>query len=230
MSGLYFLLPTLLLIFLSFLVVRASAIALTLTGMNEQRARFQALSAFTGTGFTTKEAEFVVNHPQRRRIVSWLMILGNAGVITVIVGATTSIVNSEGIHLPISIAALVLGIYIVYRLASRQGFVRRWERFMESRFLKSRVFQSGTSEELFLLTDDFGLMRVIVTENSPFLNEEFLEAIRRRNAIFILGIERGRRWISLPGPQEIIDEGDRLIVYGRVPAIQEMVKKGTSEE
>jgi hypothetical protein len=230
MSGLYFLLPTLLLILLSFLVVRASAIALTLTGMNEQRARFQALSAFTGTGFTTKEAEFVVNHPQRRRIVSWLMILGNAGVITVIVGATTSIVNSEGIHLPISIVALIVGIFLVYKLASRQNFIRRWERFMESRFLKWRAFQSSTAEELFLLMEDYGLMRVIVTENSPFLNDDFLEAVHRYNAIFILGIERGHRWISLPGPQEIIDEGDRLIVYGRVPAIQDMLKKGTDAE
>jgi uncharacterized protein with PhoU and TrkA domain len=44
------------------------------------------------------------------------------------------------------------------------------------------------------------------------------------------GIERGNRWISLPGPQEIIDEGDRLIIYGRVPAIQDMLKKGTNAE
>ncbi|MDI6886556.1 MAG: hypothetical protein QMD22_09525, partial [archaeon] len=63
MDGIYFLLPTLLVIFISFLVVRAAAIALMMTGMDEKRARFQALSAFTGTGFTTREAESVVNHP-----------------------------------------------------------------------------------------------------------------------------------------------------------------------
>ncbi|MCK4262353.1 hypothetical protein KAX00_04525, partial [bacterium] len=78
MSGLYFLLPALLAIFLLFLIVRAAAIALMMTGMDEKRARFQALSAFSGTGFTTKEAESIVNHPIRRKIVTWLMILGNA--------------------------------------------------------------------------------------------------------------------------------------------------------
>jgi Trk-type K+ transport system membrane component len=51
MSGLYLLLPTFLVIILSLLVVRAGAIALAMTGMDEKKARFQALSAFTRTGF-----------------------------------------------------------------------------------------------------------------------------------------------------------------------------------
>ena len=68
MSGMYFLFPTLLAILFSFLVVRGAAVALMMTGMEKKKARFQALSAFSGTGFTTKEAEFVVNHPQRRKV------------------------------------------------------------------------------------------------------------------------------------------------------------------
>jgi len=59
MSGMYFLFPTLLAILFSFLVVRGAAVALMMTGMEKKRAR---------TGFTTKEAESVVNHPQRRKV------------------------------------------------------------------------------------------------------------------------------------------------------------------
>lgn len=65
MDGLYFLVPTLLVIFVSFLIVRAAAIALMMTGMDRKRAVFQALSAFSGTGFTTKEAESIVE-PSRK--------------------------------------------------------------------------------------------------------------------------------------------------------------------
>ena len=63
MRGLYFLLPMFLTIFISFLVVRAAAIAFMLTGLDRHKAIFQALSAFTGTGFTTREAERVTSHP-----------------------------------------------------------------------------------------------------------------------------------------------------------------------
>ena len=126
MGGMYLLLPTFLVIIVSFLIVRAAAIALRMTGMTEQRARFQALSAFSGTGFTTREAEIVVNHPQRRKIMTWLMILGNAGIVTVIVSATSSIVVSEGFQIPITMIVLIVGVYLVYKLVGRQGMVRRW--------------------------------------------------------------------------------------------------------
>lgn len=42
---------------LSLLVTRIAAMALMLTGMSREAARFQARSAFTGVGFTTQEAE-----------------------------------------------------------------------------------------------------------------------------------------------------------------------------
>jgi len=71
-------------ILVSFIVVRIGGFALQLTGVEADVARFQALSAFTGTGFTTTEAERVVRHRTRRRIVTILIILGNAGFVTII--------------------------------------------------------------------------------------------------------------------------------------------------
>jgi hypothetical protein len=66
---------------LSLLVVRIATVALALTGLSQQLARFQARSAFTGSGFTTAESEKVVAHPVRRRIIMVLMLLGNAAII-----------------------------------------------------------------------------------------------------------------------------------------------------
>ena len=68
---------------ISLLVTRVAAVAFVHTGLSREAARFQARSAFTGVGFTTSETEEVVNHPVRRRIVAWLMLVGNIGIITV---------------------------------------------------------------------------------------------------------------------------------------------------
>ena len=54
----------------SLLAVRVAATALMMTGLSWDTASFQAYSAFFGVGFTTKEAELVVNHPVRRRIIA----------------------------------------------------------------------------------------------------------------------------------------------------------------
>jgi Trk-type K+ transport system membrane component len=122
MRSLYYLFPTLFAISISFLIVRAAAIALMLTDLDIRKAKFQALSAFSGTGFTTKESEAVVNHPMRRKIITGLIILGNVGIVTVIVTTTSSLVTSRMYELPINIAFLLSGTIGLYLIASRRGY------------------------------------------------------------------------------------------------------------
>ena len=106
MIGIYLLVPTLLTILLSFLIIRAGAIALMMTGMDQERARFQALSAFSRAGFTTREAEMVVNNPRRRRIISWLIILGNAGLVAIIVTATRTAQTADATLASVTVITL----------------------------------------------------------------------------------------------------------------------------
>jgi len=65
---------------LSLVLTRVATVALTMTGLSQEVDKFQARSAFTGTGFTTKEAENVVNHPVLRRIIAMLMIIRSARI------------------------------------------------------------------------------------------------------------------------------------------------------
>lgn len=81
---------------LSVLVIRTGAVALRLTGLPEDAARFQARSAFTGTGFTTSESETIVNHPVRRRVASLLMTIGSLGFVSVMATVVVSLVGSSG--------------------------------------------------------------------------------------------------------------------------------------
>ena len=225
MNGIYFLVPTLLVVFVSFLIVRAAAIALMMTGMDENRARFQALSAFSGTGFTTKEAESVVNNPLRRRIITWLMILGNAGIVTVIITATTSFVTSKGYQLSINVLILLVGIYLIYKIVTRKGFTRRWESFIEDKLVKSHVFEEGVTEDLLHLFEGYGLVRAIIKENSPFVGSSLSECKLSGKGLLVLGIERDKDWIPIPKAKETIKEGDRLVVYGHLNILRELFRR-----
>ena len=220
MTGMYFLLPTLLVIFVSFLIVRAAAIALMMTGMDEKRAKFQALSAFSGTGFTTKEAEYVINHPKRRRIITWLMIMGNAGIVTVIVTATSSLVRSGGYQLPMYILLLAVGIFIIYRIVTNRGFIRRWEGFIEDKFVQSRTFEEDVTEDLLHFIEGYGLVRIIVAEDSPLAGSSLAEHKLTERDMLVLGIERGKNWIPIPKATEIIEDGDKVVAYGALKVLK----------
>jgi hypothetical protein len=100
----------------SLLIARVGAVALSVTGMSRESARFQARSAFFGVGFTTAEAESVVAHPVRRRIVGWLILLGNAGVISIL-GSLVITFGGERTTLG-HIAVLLGGLVVLALLAS----------------------------------------------------------------------------------------------------------------
>lgn len=220
MAGLYLLIPTLLAVFLSYLMVRAGAIALMMTGMEQSKARFQALSAFTRAGFTTKEAELVMNHPQRRRIITWLIIAGNAGLVAIIVTATSSIATSTGYNLPITVVALISGTLVLYIYLSRSGFARWWDSFIEKRFVKSRVVEEAETEDLLHFIEGYGLVKLIVAKDSVFIGHSLREVNTTDNEFFVIGIERGKEWISLPRAREIINDGDKLVIYGNLNTLK----------
>lgn len=220
MGGIYFLLPTLLVILVSFLIIRAAAIALMMTGMDEKRAKFQALSAFSGTGFTTKEAESVINNPKRRRIITWLMILGNAGIVTVIVTTTSSLVTSKGYQLSLNVMILLGGIFLIYKIVTHKGFIRRWESFIEDKFVQSHVFEEGIIEDLLHLIEGYGLVRVMITDKSPIIGSSIAEQKLTEKEILVLGIERGKNWIPIPKPKETIQDGDKVVVYGSLNVLK----------
>ena len=224
MSGIYFLFPTLFIIFISFLVVRAAAIALMLTGLDKKSAVFQSLSSFTGTGFTTREAEKVINHPVRRKIISWLMILGNAGIVSVIISATSSFVTSTSYILPINVFLLLLGIALIYKIATYKGFIRRWESFIEDKLAKSSYFEEEAVEDLLHFLEGYGLVRASIKKGSPADGVPFSECKLCHEDLVVLGIERGKKWIPIPKSDEKIREGDKMVIYGDLQSLKGILK------
>lgn len=77
----------------SFIIVWIAAVAMRLTGLLENVARFQSVSTLTGAGFTASESEMIVHYPVRRRIGVILMVLGNLGLVST---ASTLIVSFAG--------------------------------------------------------------------------------------------------------------------------------------
>lgn len=225
MKGLYLIVPVLLTILVSFLVVRSGAIALMMTGLDRNRAVFQALSAFTGTGFTTREAERIINHPKRRKIISWMMILGNAGIVTVIVTGTSSFMSTETYSLPATVGVLLAGIYIIYRITASTGIMDRWERFTENRLVKSGMMEEEMVEDLLHLIEGHGLVKVLLREDSPLIGKTLKEKELTKAGMLVLGIERGKTWIPVPKPSEIMEDGDKVIIYGALEKLNENFRK-----
>jgi hypothetical protein len=226
--GLYLLIPMFIVIVVSILIVLVGGVALRLTGLDRKTANFQALSAFTRAGFTTRESELVVGHPQRRTIVTWLIILGNAGIVAVIVTGTSSLALTTDYKLGIGIAIVVAGLYIVYRLVRHAGLTRRWENLIENRLSKEGFFRKIAIEQLLRLADSHGVARVTITQESTLAGATLQDVQFPTKDFSLLGIERGERLVSSPGADRQIEEGDALVVFGKLKIIEDFFRKTAS--
>jgi hypothetical protein len=208
---------------ISFLVVRIGAIALEMTGMEKSKARFQALSAFTGTGFTTKEAELVVNHPRRRKILIYLMILGNAGFVSVIATFVLSLRPSGVFRPSLNLVIVVLSLLVLYRIASHHGFARRLSEKTRKTLREKLHFEKVQVQEVLQQSEGYGVASVLIGKESKVVGRPLSESGFRENDLMVLSVERDEELIPVPKAATTIQIGDRLICYGKLENLKALV-------
>ncbi len=214
-----------LIITLSLLVTKIATVILVQTGLSEEAARFQARSAFTSTGFTTKESEAIVQHPNRRRVVLTLMLLGNAGIVTVIASLLLTFVNHDEKLIPwyYNIAILAGGISIIWVLSSLKSFDRFLIRIIEKVLHRYTTLLKRDFRALLKLGKDFQVSEFYV-EAGDWFEGQALEHCRLENEqIIILGIEHPNgEFQGLIDKEVTIKEGDKLILYGKGEAMKKL--------
>lgn len=208
---------------ISYLIVRIGAIALEMTGMERARARFQALSAFSGTGFTTREAELVVTHPRRRKIVTYLMILGNAGIVSVIATFVLSLRQTGTFRPSLNLVIIAASLFILYRIASHQTFAKKLAQKIREILREKLHFQKVHVEELLHQSDGYGIASILVGRRSKVAGLTLSESGFKEKDLMILSVERDEEMIPVPKAQTKIRVGDRLICYGKLENLKGLV-------
>ncbi|MBV6623356.1 MAG: TrkA C-terminal domain-containing protein [Rivularia sp. (in: Bacteria)] len=209
---------------LSLLITRIATEALTLTGLSRSSAGFQARSAFTGSGFTTNESEQVVNHPVRRRIIMWLMFLGNAGIITVISSLVLTFISTGGLDewLP-RLLLLFLGIGLLWVISSNRAFNRFLTRWVRGALKRWTDLDIRDYASLLHLKGDYQVMEIQVEAGDWLANKRLDELNLREEGIVVLGIQRSdKTYIGAPHGSTCISPGDLLILYGRKLGLMEL--------
>lgn len=220
-------------LFASWIIVRIGAIAFQITGLEWSLAKFQALSCFSGTGFTTRESELIVSDKRRRQIASILMILGNAGLVSLIATAAGAINPKqtlfenflpfyvpEELAVVINLAIIVLALLITYRIFTNKKITGKLTRYLRKKIIKQELLKPVSFEELLQLTGGYGISRIEVGENSPLIDKTLAESDLRKNDITVLAIIRDNETIPNPSANRKIQKGDGLISFGKVENIR----------
>lgn len=213
----------------SFIIVRIGALAFHLTGLEWTISKFQALSCFTGTGFTTRESELIIESPQRRRIATILIVLGNLGLVTLIAtfansiraaplsgaGAIPYVRNAvPAAWMPIlNLLLIVLFSFIITRLYLNSRIRASLTNFLRKHLLRKLYDKQLSFIRLVSLAGDHGVARIEISAGSTASGRTIASL---GDDIRVLVLERAGKQIVNPDPDTNLAENDRLVFFGNM--------------
>ena len=217
----------LIIVTLSMLITRIATVALTMTGLSRDHARFQARSAYTGVGFTTSESEAVLRHPVRRRIIMTLMFLGNAGIVSGVASLLLSFVDTTSTREQLERLGIILGgLAVLLFIASSKWVDKHISRVI--RYLLERTTHLEVCDYLSLLQleGEYGVSRLTVREDEWLAGRTLAELDLPAEGILVLGIERkDGSYLGAARGSTRINPGDTLILYGKRSLLEELHRR-----
>lgn len=207
---------------ISALITKIATIALVHTGLSTDSAKFQSRSAYTGVGFSTTESEKIMNHPVRRRIIFHLMLVGNAGIVTVMSSLILTFVLPETLASKLyGLLIVVFGMSFVW-WAIKSKWVDKALSALINRMLKRYTdLHIQDFAAVLHLKDDFKISEKLIDDEDWMANKTLKDLNLRHEGLTILGIDRhGDDYLGSPAGNAMILPDDVITVYGKSEVIK----------
>ncbi len=206
-----------------------------LTGLTEDKAKFQVISLLTNSGFTTQESEIIATSKIRRKLATITMIFGYAFTVTIV----SSVVNiflalkKTQMHYIIWIV-VILGFFVtaLYMLQKSIWVKKSFDNSIEK--YGNRIMFGKQSNPVIIL-DTYGgvvMAEVFLTHIPKILENKMLEEteLKSKHNINILLIKRNGIIIDNIKGETKVEKNDTIIVFGSRKNIRFVFEKVSDEE
>lgn len=208
---------------ISVIVVRIGSVALVMTGLSKDLAVFQAQSAFSGVGFTTRESESVVRHPTRRRIIRLLMLMGNAGFTSAIAGLVLTFYDPNAKSLELRLGLLVLGLAVLWMVSRSRLMDRFLTQMIRAALKKWTRLEVRDYARLLELDRGYAVAEIEVGPDDWLCNHKLSDLHLTQEGVLVLGVRRASgNYVGAPYGQTEIMLKDVLTCYGPEKLLREL--------
>jgi hypothetical protein len=208
---------------LSLMVTRIATVALTYNGLSRQAALFQARSAFTGTGFTTSEAEKVVDHPLRGQIIMALMVARSAGLVAIVLSLILSFAESPEFSRLARLCWVGGGAVALWLLAQSCYLNQMMSRAVHWSLRRWTDLDTRDHARLLNIYGPYQVNEFRVKEDDWLAGKRLRDCRLPDEGVTILGIYRDDgTYVGVPRMNTKIYAGDSAVLYGRSQVLREL--------
>lgn len=198
-----------------------------LTGMTEERARFQVISLLTNSGFTTQESEAVVNLKIRRRLAKGTMLFGYSFTVTILsttVNVFMTMSDSELSTVIVLFPVLLIILCIFYYLRRSTFLKSKFDKWIET--IGYRIMFGKDANQV-ILVEEYGNMVVahIYLHTVPEILRDTTLAdsgIMSVHKLMIMMVKSPDKDAMQANGTTVLQPKDTIIVLGKRSTIREI--------
>lgn len=209
------------------IVVEIFTVLFRLTGLREDKARFQAISCMTNSGFTTKESELILNSVARRHLARIMMIFGYLFAVTGVSILVNLFIRSSSDQFNWwTMVYSIIFLIIIVILTRSKWIVRRFDRLVERLARNKPKGAFCNNVRILEMFQDKLIAEVFVTCLPPEIAGKTLLEMNFRHTykLNVLLIKRGNTLIDHVVSADQIKQGDRIVIYGPKDRVAELFK------
>ena len=213
------------LVVLYLILIEVFTVLYRFQGISSDKARFQATSLLTATGFTTKESELLLLNKKRRRLTQITMLFGyifNLTIISTFINIfrlSSSATRNDWFLAGIFVGAMIIIIEVFNKKI-------HWHQYIEK--MMKKVSKPGKKNRIDIYDEYAG--KVIAEVEINHINENFENKniiqmkLKEDFGIQLMVIIREGKIINDIIPTEKLKKNDTILVFGRNKDIKKFFK------
>ncbi|MEA4986566.1 MAG: TrkA C-terminal domain-containing protein [Anaerovorax sp.] len=201
-----------------------------LTGLTEEKAKFQVISMLTNSGYTTQESEVIATSKIRRKLAQITMVFGYAFTVTIVssvVNIFLALKKTQIQHVIWIIGILCIFVIILYIFQKSYWLKKSFDKRIER--IGNRIMFGKRSNPVVILDNYEGVVmaEVYLTNIPKFLESAMLKEtdLKQRYNVIILLIKRNEGLIEKINGEIRLKKNDTLVVFGERKNIREVFEK-----
>lgn len=216
------------------ILIEVFTILYRINGINVEISKFQVISLLTGTGFTTSESEGIIVTKKRRKITQRIMFFSyifNVSIVSTFVTIFASTATATKEEIPICIG-LTLFVILFTALFYKTKIARK----IIDKIVMTIINHKKIKKENFMIIYDTYGNKVIAEIELKILSEKMKNktieemGLKEKHRIQLLVLKRKGQVISEIYPDTTIQEGDVVVVFGKMRDIKNAFIKEIEEK
>ena len=209
------------------ILIQIFTVLFRITGLTNDKAKFQAISLLTACGFTTSESEIIANDKVRRKIAIVAMVTGYAFSVIIVSLVFNLLINldkaqtSSTLKVIVIAASVFVGIIIFFQLP----FIKKTNERVIAK-IALRIIQRKQWDNTITILDSYGkdaICEVMINNLPEVLEDRKLFEVRLRDnyKLNVLMIKRRNKVLEITR-DTIIQYHDVVVVFGPYQNIKDL--------